>query len=165
MPLSDIIISVPERRRHSTRKADILRMLWFYELKRAYKCIRCPEDHPACIDFHHRAGEMKVEAVATMVAKHFGKEAILAEIAKCDAICANCHRKLHDIEREGARAARLDELAELSSILRPYAAKACKVCGAGRDVKPLVKRRSVCVVCYNETQKVKMMERRTTHEL
>lgn len=46
---------------------------------------------PVCMDFDHRPGTIKVESVARLVGK-FSLEVVLAEIAKCDLVCANCHR-------------------------------------------------------------------------
>lgn len=46
---------------------------------------------PVCMDFDHRPGEVKRYAVAKMVGK-FTPDAIRAEVAKCDVVCANCHR-------------------------------------------------------------------------
>ena len=46
---------------------------------------------PCAMDFDHRPGEEKVMSVAQLVTR--GNEAKLrAEIAKCDVVCANCHR-------------------------------------------------------------------------
>lgn len=46
---------------------------------------------PVCMDFDHRPGTAKRRAVGKMAGK-FSEAAILAEIAKCDVVCANCHR-------------------------------------------------------------------------
>lgn len=55
-------------------------------------CIDCGETDKRCLDFHHRDPDTKDRNVsATWLT--WGKERILAEIAKCDVICANCHRK------------------------------------------------------------------------
>lgn len=56
-------------------------------------CSRCPESHPACLDFHHRDPETKSFALSR--GHEHSRAAILAEIAKCDVLCANCHRKEH----------------------------------------------------------------------
>jgi hypothetical protein len=45
---------------------------------------------PECMDFDHRDGEDKVATVSQMCTR--SKECLLAEIAKCDLVCANCHR-------------------------------------------------------------------------
>lgn len=69
---------------------------WFRsEILSQYKCIQCGEDHPACLDFHHRDPTTKDKEVSRMLSLNHGKERILNEVAKCDVLCANCHRKLH----------------------------------------------------------------------
>lgn len=61
-------------------------------------CIKCGETHPACLDFHHRNGKSdKLGHIG--VVRRFAMEKLLAEIAKCDVLCANCHRKHHYDER------------------------------------------------------------------
>lgn len=65
-------------------------------------CVRCSEADPACLDFHHRDGKAdKLGDIATM--RRFGTTRLLAEIAKCDILCANCHRKHHRDEREARK--------------------------------------------------------------
>ena len=69
---------------------------------RAGGCIRCGEQDPACLDFHHRNGkDDKLGDIGTF--RKFGKARLLAEIAKCDVLCANCHRKFHRDERQEER--------------------------------------------------------------
>jgi hypothetical protein len=46
---------------------------------------------PHVMDFDHVRGK-KTKNLSAMVS-HFGMEAIKAEIAKCDVVCANCHRE------------------------------------------------------------------------
>lgn len=46
---------------------------------------------PVCMDFDHRDRERKKQAVSIMV-QYGSKSNILAEIEKCDLVCANCHR-------------------------------------------------------------------------
>lgn len=41
------------------------------------------------MQFDHRPGEAKVAGIARL--KNFNHEKLLAEIAKCDVVCANCH--------------------------------------------------------------------------
>lgn len=72
---------------------------WFQELKATLKCELCPENHPACLDFHHKDKEDKILEVSIMV-KLKGKSKILTEIKKCRVLCSNCHRKLHYDERQ-----------------------------------------------------------------
>jgi len=68
---------------------------WFKEFRLTLKCEECGENHPACIDFHHKDGSKKRDNICSMVLKGFSKESIIREIQKCQILCANCHRKLH----------------------------------------------------------------------
>lgn len=55
-------------------------------------CMDCGGSFPIiCMDFDHVRGE-KVGNVADLVKKNKPFDVILAEIAKCDVVCANCHR-------------------------------------------------------------------------
>lgn len=67
-------------------------------LKAERGCLYCAERHPAALDFHHRDKATKSENIARMCDKARTEKAIATEIAKCDVICANCHRKLHYAE-------------------------------------------------------------------
>jgi hypothetical protein len=71
---------------------------WFKEFKRSLKCARCPENHPACLDFHHRDSSKKDMSIRQAVNQGWGKKRILAEIRKCEILCSNCHRKEHHPE-------------------------------------------------------------------
>src|SRR5579872_6584201 len=64
---------------------------WLYQHK-ASPCMDCGGTFPpVCMDFDHRPGEVKLFPIG----KHgfrFTRDELLAEIAKCDLVCANCHR-------------------------------------------------------------------------
>lgn len=85
----------------STQAERVLRRkkelrLWFDALKAELSCERCGENHPACLDFHHRDPTTKDSSLADVIfRKGWGKARILAEVEKCDVLCANCHRKEH----------------------------------------------------------------------
>jgi hypothetical protein len=65
------------------------------ELKSQLKCIRCGENHPACLDFHHRNPKEKLMTVGQVFQRGWSISSIKKEIEKCDILCSNCHRKLH----------------------------------------------------------------------
>lgn len=67
--------------------------LWLLKQIGCNKCKYCEEKHPACLDFHHRNADEKRFVIASNKKKN--KDVLLEEIAKCDVVCANCHRKLH----------------------------------------------------------------------
>ena len=65
------------------------------DLKAASKCTDCGNRNPIVLEFDH-LGDKKFN-VADMVRHGRSWESIRAEIAKCDIVCANCHRiRTHD---------------------------------------------------------------------
>lgn len=72
--------------------------IWFQYYKKTLSC-SCGEDHPACLEFHHRDQSKKTMMVSTMVADGWSIERIKKEIALCDVLCSNCHRKYHYEDR------------------------------------------------------------------
>lgn len=64
-------------------------------------CAReCGENHPATLDFHHRDPREKRFTITEGVALGYSVKSMNAEIAKCDLVCSNCHRKEHWEERQ-----------------------------------------------------------------
>ncbi len=61
-------------------------------------CRYCGESDPTCLDFHHRNPKEK-EFLLSLAVARASLERIKAEVAKCDVLCANCHRKLHAAEK------------------------------------------------------------------
>jgi hypothetical protein len=85
--------------RHSRRVYERVRrrkqelVEWLRSLR--VRCTRCPETHPACLDFHHRDPDQKEFSVTKAAMRGWSRERIAIEIAKCDVLCSNCHRKEH----------------------------------------------------------------------
>jgi hypothetical protein len=78
-----------ERQRRKRRKLKAL-----VDAAKASGCIKCPEKDLRCLDLHHRDPAEKSfgfgeQMYGVSVAR------LEAEIAKCDVLCANCHRKEH----------------------------------------------------------------------
>lgn len=63
------------------------------EIKKA-PCMDCGVSYPPYVmDFDHRDETVKVDNVANMVGHaNNSMTLIMEEIAKCDLVCANCHR-------------------------------------------------------------------------
>lgn len=61
-----------------------------YEWLKSQPCFDCGRTFPTeCMDFDHRPDEIKIHSPQ----KFFGNmEKFLAELAKCDLVCACCHR-------------------------------------------------------------------------
>lgn len=64
------------------------------EFKATLSCKICGEDHPACLEFHHKNPDEK-EFNLGQAYFRYGKEKIKIELEKCDILCANCHRIEH----------------------------------------------------------------------
>lgn len=58
-------------------------------------CVVCGEKHPSCLQYHHLDPSTKVDRVNRLLAQTKSLEKVIAEIAKCELICANCHAKKH----------------------------------------------------------------------
>lgn len=57
------------------------------------KCKLCQETRKQCLEFHHLGN--KSITINRMVQEGYSLSALKIEIAKCDILCANCHRKQH----------------------------------------------------------------------
>lgn len=81
-----------EHRREYLRARRRSTIEWLRGIKADSGCVRCGEEDPLVLDFHHTNG-LKDRSVADMAA--LGRERILIEIAGCVVLCANCHRREH----------------------------------------------------------------------
>lgn len=74
-----------------SRRTREARQTYVNDLKRA-PCVDCGNTFdPICMDFDHRPGEIKKHDVSRLV-RSGSITSIAAEIARCDLVCANCHR-------------------------------------------------------------------------
>lgn len=75
-----------------TRKARKTKRNYINKLKDR-PCADCGVKHPHYVmDFDHRIEGDKIVDVAQAVQKNWSLERIKKEVAKCDIVCANCHR-------------------------------------------------------------------------
>ena len=90
-----------------SRGLDVRRARWraqagLLDDLRAAPCADCGGSFPPCaMDFDHRPDEHKLFGVTRMIGRS-GTPRILAEVAKCDIVCANCHRARTFDRRLGA---------------------------------------------------------------
>lgn len=70
--------------------------LWqrYKDWKLTQQCCICGESSPECLDLHHVDPAIKDGNIGDIVSK-YNWQKVLAEIAKCVVVCANCHRKIH----------------------------------------------------------------------
>jgi hypothetical protein len=107
MPYKD-----PEKRRecrrrwyHNNRESEIKHITdrkkyirkWFEIYKKQLKCSNCDENHPATLEFHHQKD--KENAIGNLVYDGYSIRHIKKEIEKCIVLCANCHRKIHFLDK------------------------------------------------------------------
>lgn len=71
------------------------------ELRATLSCRDCGLKDHRVIEFHHRDPKEKDTEISLMMSQSWGR--IEKEIAKCDALCANCHRILHYEERKAKK--------------------------------------------------------------
>ena len=77
-------------KRKRTRRTDLAREI--DEYLRAHNCVDCGESDPFILEFDHRDGVEKLDDVAFLRARG-RRDELLAEIAKCDVRCSNCHQR------------------------------------------------------------------------
>lgn len=89
-----------EKHNQETQTRRFARANWFFEFKKTLKCDLCPENHPACLEFHHINPTEKRDEISQMVSEGLSEKTILDEVAKCHVWCSNCHQKFHWKERQ-----------------------------------------------------------------
>lgn len=112
-------------------------------------CADCGGSFPPYVMQFDHIGDDKVMDVSNMVCRRPWAE-ILAEVAKCDAVCANCHAiRTHTRHRERRVA--------VPPAPPTHPARVCKRCSTQVNLMP---RRRLCRTCYNESQRDAMRRRR-----
>ena len=84
----------PNKRINEIKDWRHANIVWYKNYKLKLKCSRCQENHPDCLDFHHRNPKEKSFQIANSV-KRVALKRLQEEILKCDVLCCNCHRKEH----------------------------------------------------------------------
>ena len=77
---------------YGARNKIVQRNRKFVQEAKSRPCVDCGIQYPFYVmDFDHVRGK-KVENIATMVGHARKLEVLVAEIAKCELVCSNCHR-------------------------------------------------------------------------
>jgi len=78
---------------------------WLRRYKSKLRCTMCGENHPACLQFHHRDREEKSFTISQGIGsrRNISFRKLEKEISKCDILCGNCHaihhwRETHDFD-------------------------------------------------------------------
>lgn len=90
---------VTTRAESNPGKSADFRAAYVKSYKLEHGCTDCGYNaHHAALDFDHLPGTVKVRDIKS--GRQLGWEALLAEIAKCEVVCANCHR-IRTVTRRG----------------------------------------------------------------
>jgi hypothetical protein len=90
----------------SKQRLRVQRTAWLLDYFASHPCCDCGESDPVVLDFDHRR-DKTFEIAESLTYRKW--EVILAEIEKCDVVCANCHRR-RTAARRGSVRATLDAL-------------------------------------------------------
>ena len=83
--------------KHKKREQRAKRRLWYANFMKDKKCELCGLNDPICLEWHHIDPSTKIAKV-TKLLESSSIENVLAEIKKCQCVCANCHRRITHIE-------------------------------------------------------------------
>jgi hypothetical protein len=87
------------------KKVRLERTLYLIEYFKEHPCIDCGERDPIVLEFDH-VGEKSFDVGQGLPERNW--QSILDEIAKCEVVCANCHRR-RTARRRGATRVLLTE--------------------------------------------------------
>jgi hypothetical protein len=84
----DKYLAKAKRRRHRERDNY---WAWLMRYLQCHPCVDCGETDPVLLQFDHRDGTEKLDTIGALLSGS-SWATFLAEVAKCDVRCANCHR-------------------------------------------------------------------------
>ena len=90
-----------EQARAQKEQLRLDRTLYLIEFFKTNPCVDCGESDPVVLDFDHLRDKL-FDIGAALVQKKW--RTILAEIEKCEVVCANCHRRRTARRRGSVRA-------------------------------------------------------------
>ena len=83
-----------ERRQAKVRDDRYAQAAWLDSLKDGNPCADCGRTYPPYVmEWHHLPGTIKRLVLADVRRAAHSRKRILAELAKCELVCANCHRE------------------------------------------------------------------------
>lgn len=66
------------------------------EMRERGGCYFCGLEDYVCIEWHHTQPENKNNEVSTLIGGGFSLEKVKNELEKCEPVCANCHKRIHN---------------------------------------------------------------------
>lgn len=85
------LVKSKTRRNSAVKIAAQRAMILDHLLK--HPCVDCGESDPIVLDFDHIDGKTKCFSIANRAGTYSNTEKLVAEMAKCEIRCANCHRR------------------------------------------------------------------------
>jgi len=82
-----------EKSKVSSARIVSARKQFVWDYLTLHPCVTCGETDPVVLEFDHLDPSQKSHGVANMIYRKFTELKILAEIQKCQVLCANCHRR------------------------------------------------------------------------
>ena len=98
----DRYVRQANRRKQTLRESRTLYLLAYFD---THPCVDCGESDPVVLEFDH-LGDKAFDIATNLSFRNW--PSILAEIEKCEVVCANCHRR-RTARRRGSVRARLAE--------------------------------------------------------
>jgi len=87
-----ITLAARQKTSSGTARIGVAKQRCSISFVRQHALIAVSDSRRVAMDFDHRPGTTKTERVTGMIGRA-GTPRILAEAAKCDIVCANCHRE------------------------------------------------------------------------
>jgi hypothetical protein len=81
--------------RNKRIRGTLLKQLFDYLTE--HPCVKCGEADPVVLEFDHLRD--KTTEISNLIARSYSWERVLEEIAKCQVLCANCHRRKTAIDQ------------------------------------------------------------------
>ncbi len=79
------------KERTATSRYDAALFLYVYKL--CNPCVDCGEPDPIVLDFDHLDPKTKAFGLSEAPSKSYSRDRLIKEIAKCEVVCSNCHRR------------------------------------------------------------------------
>jgi len=82
----------PELKKQQVKELRRRNQQFIWDFYSTHPCVDCGEDDPIVLELDHVRGK-KVAGVSQLVHNTRSLKVIEDEIAKCEVVCANCHRR------------------------------------------------------------------------
>lgn len=71
----------------------VLKRVFVLEYLQTHPCTICGETDPVVLEFDHSSNYVKAANISKLINSNCSMKRLIAEIDKCQVLCANCHRR------------------------------------------------------------------------